>query len=516
MTAIPAELSAALAGRYDLERVVGRGGMATVYLARDVRYGRAVALKVLHAELSATLGAERFQREIQIAARLSHPHILMLIEAGEAAGQLYYVMPFVDGESLRQKLVRQRTLPPAEVATLIKEVAGALDYAHTQGVVHRDIKPENILLSAGHALVADFGIAKAVTTATDQALTRTGFPLGTVGYMSPEQAAGLTNLNERSDVYSLAATSYEMLLGELPGMWPGDEASRTGRFTDAPARQRAALDRLPAAVEGVLVRGLLLRDTLRFPSPGAFADALSAALVPTPRYRSTEADQILARAAELDATQPTTDRGLSLGGLQRIAGEVGIAPEHVERAAREVVRQEPSPMVRRNPFLGSPTRAVTVRVARGQFTEADAAVMVGTIRSTLGNLGNLSMLGRELSWQSMPYGGGTGRHVYIALRPVSGGTEIRIEENFQQRAGGYFGGIMGGVGGGGMGAVIGLSINLLHLQSPGAIGAVVLCHISATYLLARRLFRRHVEKRTAELGQLADRLAAYLEDPSRR
>lgn len=515
MTTIPAGLSTALAGRYDLERVVGRGGMATVYLARDLRYGRPVALKVLHAELSATLGAERFQREIQIAARLSHPHILMLIEAGEAAGQLYYVMPFVDGESLRQRLLRQRTLRPPEVAGLVREVAGALDYAHTQGVVHRDIKPENILLSAGHALVADFGIAKAVTTATDQALTRTGFPLGTVGYMSPEQAAGLTNLNERTDVYSLAATTYEMLLGELPGMWPGEEASRAGRFIEAPSRQRTALDLLPGGVEAVLVRGLQLRETQRYPTPGAFADALAEALGPRPRYRSTEADQILARAAELDA-QPTTDRGMSLAGLQRIAGEVGIAPEHVQQAAREVVRRDQSPPVRVNPFLGSPTRAVCVRVARGQFTEAHAAAMVGTIRSTLGNMGNLSMLGRELSWQSMPYGSGQGRHVFVALRPVGSGTEIRIEENFQQRAGGYFGGIMGGVGGGGMGAVIGLSVNLLHLNSPAAIGGVILGHLSATYLLARRLLRRHVTRRTEELDQLADRLAAYLDDPSRR
>ncbi|HMV31342.1 MAG TPA: serine/threonine-protein kinase, partial [Gemmatimonadales bacterium] len=160
--ALPQDLTDALAGRYALERVVGRGGMAVVYRARDVRHNRPVAVKVLHDELSATLGAERFQREIQIAARLQHPHILMLIEAGEAAGRLFYVMPFVDGESLRQRLQRERTLPHDQVVALVSEVAGALDYAHRQGVIHRDIKPENILLSAGHALVADFGIAKAM------------------------------------------------------------------------------------------------------------------------------------------------------------------------------------------------------------------------------------------------------------------------------------------------------------------------------------------------------------------
>ena len=219
--------------------------MATVYLATDVKHGRSVAVKVLRPDLAASIGAERFLREIQLAARLQHPHILLLIDSGEAAGFLYYVMPFVDGESLRGRLDREGTLPAPEVLDLARQVADALDYAHRHGVVHRDIKPENILLSDGHAIVADFGIAKALTAASDKSLTRTGFPVGTVGYMSPEQAAGFADLNERSDVFSLGCVVYEMVVGLVPGMWPSEESGRVLRFLEAPAEHRAALDRLP-------------------------------------------------------------------------------------------------------------------------------------------------------------------------------------------------------------------------------------------------------------------------------
>jgi hypothetical protein len=513
MPDIPVRLSDALEGRYALERVVGRGGMATVYLARDLRYARPVALKVLHAELSATLGAERFQREIQIAARLQHPHILMLIEAGEAAGQLYYVMPFVEGESLRQRLLRERRLPPAQVVPLVREVASALDYAHQHGVIHRDIKPENILLTAGHAQVADFGVAKAVTAATDQALTRTGFPVGTVGYMSPEQAAGVADLNERSDVYSLAATTYEMLVGEVPGMWPGEEAARAHRFTEAAPRHRAALDQLPGGVEPVLVRGLLLRDIQRYPTPGAFAGDLAEASGPTPRFSTTAADQILARAAELDAAAPTTDAGLSLAGLKRIAGEVGIAPEHVARAAREVVRRN-SQAIRVNPLLGSATRLVIERTAEREFAESDTLALIEAIRSTIGNLGQVSRLGRELTWQTSHYAGSMGRLVFVTLHAGDGVTRIRIDENVRHLAGGYFGGIVGGLGGGGMGAAIGIGLGVFH--SGVAVAALVVSLLGGSYGLARTLFGTMVRKRSAELNELADRLVSLIEEPGPR
>jgi serine/threonine-protein kinase len=225
-TEIPADLQAALGERYALRRVLGRGGMATVYLAFDGKHRREVALKVLLPGLAAFLGVERFLKEIQIAAGLTHPHILALHDSGEAGGFLYYVMPHLDGGSLRQRL-QGRPLGVHEALAIAAPVADALSYAHRMGVFHRDIKPENVLFSQGHPIVADFGIAKAISTAGGANLTRTGFPLGTPGYMSPEQAAGLTDLDARTDVYSLAVVAYEMLVGEIPGRWPTEEAVRT-------------------------------------------------------------------------------------------------------------------------------------------------------------------------------------------------------------------------------------------------------------------------------------------------
>jgi serine/threonine-protein kinase len=193
----------ALAGRYEVLRELGQGGMATVYLAEDVRHDRAVALKVLHPELAATLGPERFLREIKLAARLQHPHILPVHDSGDAAGQLWYTMPFVDGESLRDRLQRERQLSLEEALLITREVADALGYAHSQGIVHRDIKPENILLSHRHALVADFGIARALQPAGGDQLTETGVLIGTPAYMSPEQSVADPLVDGRSDLYSL-------------------------------------------------------------------------------------------------------------------------------------------------------------------------------------------------------------------------------------------------------------------------------------------------------------------------
>src|SRR6059036_3826222 len=202
----------ALAGRYAVERELGRGGMATVFLAEDLKHRRPVAIKVLHAELAAALGAERFLREIEIAARLQHPHILPLYDSGAAGGVLYYVMPYVEGESLRDRLDRDKQLGLEDALRIATEVAGALAYAHSRGIVHRDIKPENIMLSGGTAVVADFGIARAVSAAGEgQHLTQTGTIMGTPAYMSPEQASGSAEIDGRSDEYSLACVLYEML-----------------------------------------------------------------------------------------------------------------------------------------------------------------------------------------------------------------------------------------------------------------------------------------------------------------
>src|SRR5690242_6674194 len=206
---VPDGLRDALADRYRLERELGQGGMATVYLAEDLKHRRKVAIKLLRPELAAVIGAERFLREIQTIATLQHPHILGLIDSGEASGTAYYVMPYVDGESLRDRLRREKQLPIADAVRLATEVAAALDYAHRRGVIHRDIKPENILLHDGSALVADFGIALAVSSAGGSSrMTETGMSLGTPHYMSPEQAMGDREITPRSDVYALGAMTY--------------------------------------------------------------------------------------------------------------------------------------------------------------------------------------------------------------------------------------------------------------------------------------------------------------------
>ncbi len=208
-----------LAERYTLEREVGRGGMATVYLARDSRHSRSVAVKILRPEIAAWLGHERFLREIQIAAGLTHPHILPLYDSGEAGGLLYYVMPYVDGESLRDRIGREGRLPHEDARRIAREVADALSYAHSHNVVHRDIKPGNILLEGRHAVVADFGIARALSQAVGDEITTSGLVIGTPMYMSPEQISG-SQIDGRSDIYSLGCVLHEMVLGEPPFKGP--------------------------------------------------------------------------------------------------------------------------------------------------------------------------------------------------------------------------------------------------------------------------------------------------------
>src|SRR5437667_3304498 len=210
------QLQAALADRYALERELGHGGMATVFLARDLRHGRLVAIKVLRPEIAAALGPERFLREIELAARLTHPHILPLHDSGTAQGSLYYVMPYVEGETLRERVEREGQLPLEQAVQIAREVADALSHAHSRDVVHRDIKPENILLEAGHAVVSDFGIARAITAAAGGNLTATGVAIGTPAYMSPEQASGQSQIDGRTDIYALGCMLYEMLAGDPP------------------------------------------------------------------------------------------------------------------------------------------------------------------------------------------------------------------------------------------------------------------------------------------------------------
>jgi serine/threonine-protein kinase len=261
-------------GPYRVLRSLGHGGMATVYLARDERHRRSVALKVLHPDLAHALGAERFLREIEVEANLTHPHILPLHDSGEAAGLLYYVMPYIEGESLRDRLRRETQLPVDEALQLAREVADALAYAHGQGVIHRDIKPENILLSGGHALVADFGIARALDQAGRERLTETGMAVGTAAYMSPEQASAASHIDGRSDVYSLGCVVYEMLAGEPPYTGPTAHAIIAKRFSDPVPGARRVRPSVPESVDQAVTRALALVAADRFATAADFARAL--------------------------------------------------------------------------------------------------------------------------------------------------------------------------------------------------------------------------------------------------
>jgi serine/threonine protein kinase/Flp pilus assembly protein TadD len=268
------QLQSALAERYLLEREIGRGGMATVYLAQDRKHRRPVAVKILHPHLAANVGPERFQREVEIAARLSHPHILSLHDSGEAEGFLYYVMPYIQGESLRGRLTREGRLPLDEALRITREVAGALGYAHSQGVVHRDIKPENVMLHEGEAMVTDFGIAKAISAGPAPSLTETGHSLGTAAYMSPEQASAEHDIDGRSDIYSLACMLYEMLAGEPPFTGPTAQAIIVKRFTEPVPSLRARVPTAPEAVDRAVTRALARDPAERFATAAQFAQAL--------------------------------------------------------------------------------------------------------------------------------------------------------------------------------------------------------------------------------------------------
>jgi len=275
MSNLPA-LNAALTGRYSIEREVGAGGMATVYLAHDVRHDRKVALKVLRPELSAILGAERFLTEIKTTANLQHPHILSLFDSGEADGTVFYVMPYIEGESLRDRIKRDHQLPVDEAVRIAREVADALEYAHKQGIVHRDIKPENILLHGGHAMVADFGIALAASKVEGGSrMTETGMSLGTPHYMSPEQAMGEREITPKADIYALGCVLYEMLTAEPPFTGASAQAIFARVLTDEPRSLTLQRKTIPPHVEAAVRTALQKLPADRFASAKAFAEAIA-------------------------------------------------------------------------------------------------------------------------------------------------------------------------------------------------------------------------------------------------
>ena len=268
------QLNTALAGRYDVERQIGAGGMATVYLARDVRHDRRVALKLLSPELGAVLGVERFLSEIRVTANLQHPNLLPLFDSGEAGGLLFYVMPFIEGETLRQRIEREKLLPIDDAVRITVAIANALDYAHRHGVIHRDLKPENILLHDGQPLVADFGIALAVSNAGGARITQTGLSLGTPQYMSPEQAAGDRTVDGRTDIYALGAVSYEMLAGEPPHSGTTAQAIIARLMTEEPRPLSAVRHTIPPHVEAAIHHALEKLPADRFATAREFAEAI--------------------------------------------------------------------------------------------------------------------------------------------------------------------------------------------------------------------------------------------------
>ena len=276
------DLENALASRYRIVRELGRGGMATVYLSDDLRHDRRVAVKVLHSELSSSLGPDRFLREIKLAARLNHPHIVPLYDSGEAEGFLYYVMPLVEGESLRDRLLRDGHISTEESLQIVRGIASALDYAHRQNIVHRDIKPENVMLQDGEALVTDFGIAKAVSVASGDTLTQTGMMIGTPAYVSPEQAAGESVIDGRSDQYSLACVLYEMLSGRKPFSGANAQAVLSKRFTEPVPSIREHYRDATAEIEVALQKALSKSSEDRYPTTVEFARALVASHLSTP------------------------------------------------------------------------------------------------------------------------------------------------------------------------------------------------------------------------------------------
>jgi len=384
MNDVPDRLKSALSDRYVIERELGCGGMATVYLAQDVKHERQVALKVLRPDLAAALGPERFLHEIRIAANLHHPHILPLYDSGEAEGFLYYVMPFVEEESLRDRLGREKQLPIDDALKIAREVADALSYAHSHGVVHRDIKPENILVESGHAVVADFGIACAVDAAGGERLTRTGIALGTPAYMSPEQARGEKDLDGRSDLYALGCVLHEMLAGQPPF---------TGSTSESVVKQHLSADVPPIAVirpsvpgwvAAALERSLAKTPADRFNPVAQFGEAISAP-------GSITATLAGGTAAGSDSVIPATRSGARWIPWALVVGLVGLV------AAVLLLPGDPTP---------------TIVVGHAVQVTADDGLEIQPAISPDGNL--------------VAYAAGAANRMRVFVRPVAGGRAIPL------------------------------------------------------------------------------------------
>ena len=408
MTGVPAGLAGALQDRFRLERELGRGGMATVYLAEDLKHRRAVAIKVLRPELAAAVGAERFLREIGITARLDHPHILPLLDSGQAGEALYYVMPFVEGESLRDRLARDRQLPLEDALRIVREVADALAHAHSRGIVHRDIKPDNILLAGGHARVADFGIARAIDAAGGEKLTETGLAVGTVAYMSPEQSVGDAELDGRSDVYSLGCVLYEMLGGEPPFTGPTAQAIIAKRMLQPVPSLRVLREGVPASIEAAVTRSLARSPADRFATAGTFAEALeptevgaTGKMIAAPRARTVPPARWSVALAVLAVAILGVMRARRPAAPVLDADLIAVAPFDAVDPSLDVWREGVVDLLSRTldgaGSLRTVSPSVVVRGWRGRSDRASATALARRTGAGLAVIGSLSRLGADSS-----------------------------------------------------------------------------------------------------------------------
>ncbi len=426
MTPAPVALETALAGRYRIERELGAGGMARVYLAHDVRHDRRVALKVLRPELAAVVGAQRFLAEIKTTANLQHPHILPLFDSGEVDGTVFYVMPFVDGESLRDRLAREHQLPIGDAVRLAREVAEALHHAHGHGVIHRDIKPENILLQGGHALVADFGIALAASNTGGTRMTESGISLGTPTYMSPEQAMGERTLDARTDVYALGCVLYEMLAGEPPFTGPSAQSIVARVMTEEPRPLTAQRKTVPQHVVDATEIALARLPADRFATAADFASALAGEGGATSRSAWVTSTQ--RRAADTSSrTSIALAAGLALAATLAIWGWLRPQPERPVRRAFVKFADAEAPSLTRYSFALLPDGSGLVYVGKGERG------------------GGTQLWMKKLSeLHATPLGGTSGaRHVFVSpdgkwlgfldggtLKkvPVAGGVAIKVAD----------------------------------------------------------------------------------------
>ena len=545
LASIDPAFAAALTGQYEVEREVGRGGMGVVYLARDLKLDRRVAIKTLPPHLAAYPALrERFLREARTAASLSHPNIVPVHRADELGEFVFFVMGYVDGESLAHRVRKQGPLSPATLVPLLVDVALALGYAHSRGVVHRDIKGENILIERGaRAMVTDFGIAR---LAQSTPMTQTGTVLGTVFYMSPEQVAG-DALDGRSDLYSLGVLAFHSLTGRFPFESETPSAVLVAHVTKAPPAVRSLAPRVPAELAAIVDRLLRKDRDERFSDADELADALREVERTLPAdapaseivLSSTEAHVVWERAALMQemtgqvvpplaphelarregaGNLPATfTAGYKVGEVREAAAEVGIAARYVDRALAEragaghagdagtVVREGEAMRTKVNPFVGARSKFEFEAVLDGELVDSDFEDVADEIRRSIGDLGNIVVIGKSVTWT--PWASmnpATQRKVQISVSSRNGRTVIRGFEDLSHMTGQIMGGVTGGVGGGVGGAAFGIVMGTtksLLIAAP-IFGAVAL----GAYGLARGIYAYVSRKRERELRSTMDRL----------